>query len=57
MSCFFCRCEEHVDQNDNIDDLFFLQSVFEELKQNYQQEYQNYRLWELWVPFLRKSIL
>jgi tuftelin-interacting protein 11 len=55
---FFCyfRCEQRVNQIENISDLFFLQKIFEELKRNYQKEYQKYRLWDIAVPVLHNQL-
>ncbi len=50
------RCEQHVNQVQNVSDLFFLESVFGELKENYYKEYKNYRLWDLAVPILHSYL-
>jgi tuftelin-interacting protein 11 len=50
------HCEQRVNRIENISDLFFLQRVFEELKQNYPKEYQKYRLWDIAVPVLHSYI-
>ena len=52
----FFRCEQRVQQVHNVSDLFFLQNVFDELKRNYQKEYQKYRLWDLAVPVLHSHL-
>ncbi|CAF4817974.1 unnamed protein product, partial [Rotaria magnacalcarata] len=41
------RCEQCVNQVENISNLFFLQQIFDELKRNYNKEYKKYRLWDL----------
>jgi tuftelin-interacting protein 11 len=51
----YFRCEQRVNQVQNISDLFFLQRVLEEIKRNYQKEYQKYRLWDLAVPILHNQ--
>jgi tuftelin-interacting protein 11 len=53
---FYFSCEQRVNHIENISDLFFLQRVFEELKQNYPKEYQKYRLWDIAVPVLHSYI-
>jgi len=53
---FYFRCEQRVNQIENISDLFFLQRVFEELKRNYQKEYEKYRLWDIAVPALHNQL-
>lgn len=43
-------------QVQDVADLFFLRNVFDELKRNYQKEYQKYRLWDLAVPVLHHHL-
>jgi tuftelin-interacting protein 11 len=52
----YFSCEQRVSQVQNVSDLFFLQRIFEELKQNYYKEYKNYRLWDLAVPVLHSYL-
>ncbi|CAF0946683.1 unnamed protein product [Adineta ricciae] len=50
------QCEQCVRQVKNINDLLFLQRVFEELRKNYSHEYQTYRLWDVAVPVLHSQM-
>ncbi|CAF1354682.1 unnamed protein product [Rotaria sordida] len=50
------QCEQCVKQIQNISDLFFLQRIFEELKNNYEKEYKKYHLWDLAVPVLHSHL-